>query len=338
MKVGDYLTIKVTQFKKIMKSYEQKQINNHHLLMQRKKEVYAKIPKIKQIDEEMASTGIQIAKLMIERTEDSEEFVKKLKERTLELSMKKIELLHVNNYPKDYLQKIYDCSLCNDTGFIHNKYCKCFKQSLINIAYEQSNLLSVLEKENFSKFSFSYYSNDINNQYGISPLQNIKNVYNYCIKFLNTFNTHFSNIILYGNTGIGKTFLSNCIAKEILDKGFTVIYLTAFQLFDILERYKFNKSPEDIDNYNELASNILSCDLLIIDDLGTEFSTTFTNAQLFNCLNTRLLNKKSTIISTNLAPLDWSKHYSNRVVSRIFGNYEPLHIFGDDIRIKKVYN
>ncbi|TCT13066.1 DNA replication protein DnaC [Natranaerovirga pectinivora] len=329
------VNLKTSQFKQIMRLYEEKQLANQYKYDYRKKEIYNEIPEIKEIDHEISRTSIHLSKLLISNSFDSSNELKKLKEKNLELSMKKIELLHLHGYPKDYLQKQFDCNKCSDTGFIKNEKCYCFKQRLVDLAYEQSNIKSLLEHENFDSFDFTFFSTEINEKYGMSPRQNITNVYSFCIRFIKHFKTDFSNIIFYGNAGVGKSFLSNCIAKSLLDKGHNVIYLTAFQLFETFEKNKFNKNNSDI--YEDLVADILNCDLLIIDDLGTEFSTSFTSSQLFNCLNTRLISKKSTIISTNLQPADWSKQYSNRIVSRIFGSYETLKIFGDDIRIKKAF-
>ena len=319
-----------------MRIYEEKQIKNQHELNQRKQQAYKSIPELKEIDQQIASTSIQLTKLIIEGTSDTKELVNEIKEKNFELSMKKIELLHVNGFPKNYLQKIYNCPICKDTGYTGKSKCVCFKQTLIDLAYEQSNIRNILEEENFSSFSFNYYSDKVDLNTGISPLQNIKSVYDYCIQFVENFNTHYKNIIFYGNSGVGKTFLSNCIAKEVLDKGNTVIYLTSFQLFEVFEKNKFNRMNEE-EIAEDLVGNILTCDLLIIDDLGTEFNTTLTNSQLFNCLNTKLISKKSNIISKNLIPQKWSKQYSSRIVSRIFGNYEPLKIIGEDIRVNKAF-
>ena len=154
-----------------------------------------------------------------------------------------------------------------------------------------------------------------------------------CQNFIQNFDQKFENILLYGNSGAGKTFLSNCIAKELIESAHTVIYLTAFELFDILEKHKFSKTKED--TIEEQFEGILDCDLLIIDDLGTELANSFTNSQLYTCLNERLLSEKSTIISTNLSLDDLSEQYSERIFSRIVSSYTILKLFGTDIRIKK---
>ena len=156
-----------------------------------------------------------------------------------------------------------------------------------------------------------------------------------CKKFIETFDSNHDNFLFLGNTGVGKTFLANCIAKELLDKGYTVAYLTAFRLFDILEKYKFGKNNSDIHDAANQFDYILNCELLIIDDLGTELSNAFTTSQLYLIINERLLSRKSTIISTNLSLDHLNSNYSERIYSRIISNYSIRRIIGKDIRLLK---
>ena len=198
--------------------------------------------------------------------------------------------------------------------------------------YTQSNLQAVLDDENFDTFSFGYYSsNYVDSTTGRSSLDNIKEVYRECRDFVDTFSSSFRNLLLYGNPGIGKTFLSHCIAKELIDKSYSVIYFTAFELFDIMAKSRFDKNPVAETMYE----HIFNCDLLIIDDLGAETSNPFTVSQLFHCINERLLRRKSTIISTNLSFDSLKETYTERTFSRIMSNYKMLKLTGDDIRIKK---
>ena len=211
--------------------------------------------------------------------------------------------------------------------------CHCFKKAIVDYLYTQSNLKDILDKENFSTCSLTYYSrNHIDPLTGRSSLESMETALNVCHNFVDTFSEEFHNILLYGDTGVGKTFLSHCIAKELMDSAYSVIYFTAAGLFDILAENTFGKRQN---KDSDVFEHIYDCDLLIIDDLGTELPNSFTVSQLFICLNERILRQKSTIISTNLALDDIKTIYSERTFSRISSNYTILRITGDDIRIQK---
>lgn len=329
------MSISNTQFKAIMKDYDAKRTKNAAILRERKETVYSLIPEISAIERKISEAGLNVSKQIIRYPEEKEAILKQLTNQLKELKAKKYQLLTAHGFGKDYLDPIYDCSDCQDTGYIGNEKCSCLKQAIIDKAYELSNIKEILKKENFDTFHFEYYSDKIIPELGsISPRDNIKLVYATCKDFVKEFDEQFSNLILYGKPGLGKTFLCNCIAKELLDTSHTVIYLSAFQLMRRFETYRFN-NEDGILTYEDI-DDIYTCDLLIIDDLGSELINTFTSSELFNCLNTRLLNKKPTVISTNLPPSEWSKHYSERIVSRIIGNYFILKLYGDDIRIRNM--
>lgn len=330
------MTVKEAQYKKILRDYEIKRDLANRRLKAKQEEVYAKIPRIAEIDRILSQTGIEVSRLVLQQPEKVDELIKSLEQRNLDLVIEKAELLYINGYDKDYLEPSYHCYDCKDTGYIENSPCHCFKQALIDVAYDQSNLKDILSVENFENFNFDYYSDEIHPQANISPRENIKQIYSHCIRFVDEFDTTFSNMIFYGDPGLGKTFLCNCIAKDLLDRGKTVLYLTAFQLFKLFEKERFRK--EESEDSKAYLDAIFTVDLLIIDDLGTEFNTALTGAELFNCLNARLLDRKPTIISTNLSPNDWQKQYSERIISRVFGNYKALKFIGTDIRILKKYN
>lgn len=192
----------------------------------------------------------------------------------------------------------------------------------------------MLKRENFDTFDIRYYSDTKNRSLGVSPRENIQAVLSTCHDFIDHFDEQSRNLLFYGDTGVGKTFLTNCIARELLDASHTVIYLTAFHLVDILQNNTFGN--DDMDDTDEnMFHYILDCDLLIIDDLGTELNNAFITSQLFLCINERLLARKSTIISTNLSLDELQNEYSERIFSRLVSNYEIMLILGDDIRIKK---
>ena len=246
--------------------------------------------------------------------------------------MEKAFLLTEGNISADYLDLTYDCLNCKDTGYLDDgQRCSCMKQMLINRAYKMSNLESVLDKENFKTFDIKVFSNDPFEGEKLSPRENMMEILSYAEGFIGNFReNNGENLLFYGTTGLGKTFLCNCIAKALLDKNKIVIYQTAFTILDILEKRRFRKDISDITEYD--YSLLFDGDLLIIDDLGTEVSNTFTNAEIFNIVNTRLLAGKKTIISTNLTPNEISEIYTDRVFSRILDKFIPLKFYGKDLR------
>ena len=317
------------QYDEIIREYDARQLRNQHVLEARIKDAYERIPKLKVIDDAIASCSVAQAKRLLDGDTAA---LDSLKAQIAAYRVEKEALLQEQGFPANYFDPVYTCPDCKDTGYIGRKRCHCFEQAAINLVYTQSNLKEILTKENFSTFSFDYYSDaDVNPATGLSSLATVKDAVAKCHDFIDHFGDNFSNLYIYGDTGIGKTFLSNCVAKELMDQGYSVIYFTAFQLFDILSKGVFKKDEEAIAAHQ----NIFDCDLLIIDDLGTELTNSFTTSQLFLCLNERILRKKSTIISTNLGMNQLADIYSERVLSRISSNYTLIKLFGADIRILK---
>lgn len=330
------MALKNDQYNQILREYDSLRLRNKHDLDNRLQKAYELIPELRVLEDKMVSLSAQSGRMAL-RGDDSA--LKNLKDKSIELKAHQIELLLANNLPADYLEMRYQCNKCKDTGFIGNEKCNCLKQAIADLMYSDSNIKSILAHENFNNFSFQYYSDDyIDEATGLSPLSNMQKVVANCKSFIKHFNSKNENLLLLGNTGVGKTFLANCIAKELLDRGFTVIYLTAFRLFDILEKYKFGKDENNSYRASNQFDYILDCDLLIIDDLGTEFYNSFTNSQLYLIINERLLRKKSTVISTNLSLSDINSNYSERVYSRIISSYRVQRIIGEDIRLHMAVN
>ena len=324
-----------TQYAAVMRMYDDIHTHNAAIQNERYKEVTSLCPQYQTIEDEIISLSMQEAAKRI-GNDSSDTNTDEFNERLQSLIKQKAALLATIGKPSDYLDNIYTCKKCQDTGYINGTRCSCFKKKAIDLIYHDSNLKNITANENFSTFSFDWYDKTtIDSATGLTPYNNIHKVFDVCQSFVKTFDTNFSNLLLLGETGVGKTFLSNCIAKELLDSYHSVIYLTAIELFKCFENSDFNKG-EDVE-YQDV-SYFIDCDLLIIDDLGTELNNSFINSQLFLCINERILNKKSTIISTNLSLEQINRSYTERVFSRIIQSYTLLHIYGEDIRIKKAFS
>lgn len=323
-------------YRTALRQYEQIRTKKQHELQKNRNEIYAACPRLQEIEQEIALTGVHIARMVLQKPENMQLLLKKLKKTLSQLQKEKKGLLSELGFSEKALQLNFVCNDCKDTGYIDNVPCHCMKQKLIDLAYDQSNIKEIVKQENFDTFDFRYYSEEINEYEGWSPNDNIKKIYGRCMDFCDNFDKTFQNLFLYGETGLGKTFLCNCIAKELLDKGYIVLYMTAGQLFDRIEKQQFDSNNQE--EKQDIMQDLLTVDLLIIDDLGTEFSTILSSAKLFHIINSRMLTKKPVIISTNLSPNELINQYSDRVVSRIAGTYIMLKFFGSDIRQKNQEN
>ncbi|NLN14876.1 MAG: ATP-binding protein [Tissierellia bacterium] len=318
--------------KEITLEYEKKRDRNEKERQRRVEEVYRKIPAIKKIDEKIREAGLKMSKAIILNPEDYEEIIREAKELIERLKMEKAYLMTESNIPLDYMELKYDCEECEDTGYLNNgEKCNCLKQRMVSMAYKMSNIEHILEKENFQTFNINLFSDEPFEGEAMTPRENMIDIVGICEGFINNFDeNNGENLLFYGTTGLGKTFLCNCIAKSLLDKNKIVVYQTAFTILEILENRRFGRGDKELSDYQyEL---LFEADLLIIDDLGTEVANTFTNAEIFNIVNTRLLKGKKTIISTNLTPKEISEIYTDRIFSRIFEKFNPLKFYGNDLR------
>ena len=320
-----------SQYDEILREYHAKQIRNQRLAESRKKEVYKKNPRLKEIDDAVSTCSVIQARKLLN---GHREALNSLHEEINGYREERLLILKEMGYTEDYFIPDYDCSDCKDSGFVKGQRCHCFKQRAIDLVYTQSNIKSILKEENFQTFSYKYYSKiEINPATGLTSLETMKKAVAECRRFIEEFDNKFLNLFLYGDTGVGKTFLSNCVAKELLDTGHSVIYFTAFQLFDIFEKNTFrNDGDSDIIAAHQ---NIFDCDLLIIDDLGTEMRTEFVQAAFYRIVNDRLLHRRKTVLSTNLDIEDIARRYGDAVLSRLRGEYQLLRFFGEDIRLLK---
>lgn len=326
------MTYKKLSIEDILHDYERIRLKNSRMVNDRKNEIYNLLPRIKEIDEECALSYIDAARMKLNNASDKD--IDNIKKKNRELNLEKQSILVKNGYPKNYLDPIYNCDICKDTGYVEQEKCKCFLSKIINGLYQQSNLQSIFKKENFDTFSLDYYDKEKYPNKEYSPYDNINNILKNIHSIIDRFDTDIScaNILIYGETGLGKTFITNCIAKELLDKGHSVFYLSSNELFeDILAGYIMNGN----NSYEELYNYIFNCELLIIDDLGTELTNNFVLSELFEIINKREILEKSTLISTNLAIKQLRDRYSERIMSRIVDNYTVFNIYGDNIRYQK---
>ena len=328
-----------TLLKSLLIMYENKRTKKLAEAEKRKEDLYTKNPRFSEIDNQLSTLSISASKNLI--SSSNFEYLDNLRKQIEALKKEKKELLLSITNDENYLLPKYDCNLCNDTGYITENYktqmCQCLKQQLYNIEYNKSNI-SNLENHKFENFLSTVYSTDVDKvKYNsdISPRENIEIIKKISQKFIKNFDDSNEKILLFtGNTGLGKTFLSGCIANELLKKGKNVLYQTAPVMLDTIIDYRFGKTD------NSIYNNLLDVDLLIIDDLGTECMNNMKFTELFTVLNTRLLNSNNkvtkTIISTNLNIQNLFKNYDERIVSRLIGNYNICRFFGDDIRFMKV--
>ncbi|MCM1045184.1 MAG: ATP-binding protein [Candidatus Gastranaerophilales bacterium] len=310
-----------------MKGYGLTRDKNRRLLEERRRQIYALLPSLETLDASVGSLSVTQAKLLLDGDDAA---LARLHDSLTDISSRRRTLLAQAGYPEDYLEPIYDCPDCQDTGYIQRAdgtraKCRCFLRQEIALLYEQSNIQAMIAKENFSTLSYSYYQGE--------DLERFQKAEQICHNFIQNFKEDYQNLFFYGTVGTGKSFLSGCIANELLHKGISVIYFSAAGLFETLARYSFHSKEKEAlsDFYNDLYN----CDLVIVDDLGTEVTNAFVASQLFACLNERHLRRKPTIISTNLNLEELRDRYSDRVFSRITSNYTLCKLTGPDVRMYK---
>ena len=329
--------------KTVLREYEIKRNKAIQDAENRKRELLEVNPHLSEIESELAHISIDISKAILNsESAEQKKLLADLKKKSNELIKEKNAFLKDLSKDSNYLKPQFECKHCKDTGYIEkdgtSKMCNCLKQKIFNIYYNKSNIGN-LQKENFSKFNLNVFSNEKNQEAyksKISPRENMEIIKEKAMNFIENFDDpEEKNLLFTGNTGLGKTFLTNCIANEILSQEKTVLYQTAPVMFEEIINAKFGKENSNFD----LMKNILTCDLLIIDDLGTEHTSELYITELFTIINTRLLNQNNkitkTIISTNLRPDEIEKIYTTRISSRLAGYYRILRFFGDDLRFKK---
>jgi len=326
----------------VQRMYDLRQMNNQRAYDLRKQEVYRCVPALEELDQKQVSDSVQrIKDSLSARVSGSPSFIGNTSEPSpSDYAAQRKKLLTDAGFPENYLEMQYCCPLCKDRGFIGNQKCKCFKAAYINLLYKDSPLRNAIERENFNTFSYEYFSDGITDPLtGLTAYQSIQKAVETAKSFIERFHrsdAETRNLLISGNVGVGKTFLTNCIAYELMKEEIGIVYLSANELLTILEIYKFRRDKDDFSYAQERHTAVHECDLLIIDDLGTELTNNFMVTELFELLNKRQLYHHSTIISTNLSPQHIKETYSERIFSRIASSYDYIRIFGEDIRLKKL--
>ncbi len=277
-----------------------------------------KYPDIAEIDKELSLVSSRIIGAM--RSENCDDEINRIKERNLYLQSVRCQKLLSYGIPEDYDTPVFSCPVCSDTGYDGKTFCSCVIKMCAVDAYLSSGLGKALLDQTFENFSLKYY--------GGKSREEMSGVLDTCLDFAQNFGTG-ANLLLTGGTGLGKTHLSSAIAQKVIDKGYTVVYESAQTVFDAYESVRFGRGNDNTDKY-------ITCDLLIIDDLGTEFSTQYTASVLYQLVNQRLVNGKSLILSTNLGGKELLKRYGDRIYSRILGSFDTCVFSGNDVRLIKL--
>ena len=299
----------------------------------RHQEISRKIPQIGEINSQLAQTATRLFSLMQDGKAHAEQ-IEQLRQENVEAQKLCTQLLTANGYPADYLELHYQCEKCSDTGYYQGKYCSCLEQEIAKAAIRKMNRSAQIELATFEQFSLDYYQGRSTPQ-GEDCYTVMKRILTRCRNYAAGFTPGAQSLLFYGRTGLGKTHLSLAIAHDVLAKGYDVIYDSVINLLDKVEREHFGKAKDDD---ADTLSLLLQVDLLILDDLGTEFTSPFYVSAIYNIINTRLNRGLPTIISTNLEISDLKNRYEERIVSRLYAVYEIMRFIGTDVRLLKKKN
>ncbi len=324
-----------TIYEKAARIIAQRKDERRFEMQRRRSEVFAKIPRLLEIETQLDRFGIRMLNLLASGECDENRAVSGIMAENKEYVKERERLLGIHGFPQDYLDVEPACPKCEDSGFDGGKLCQCLQREITAIALKEANLSDALAGQTFEKFNLDYYSDEYVEQYGCSPRENMRSILRECMAYAENFEKTQENLLLCGGCGLGKTFLSSAIANRLLEKGIDVLYVSCNALFPILEDMHFGREVSERAEY--IVKKLNECELLILDDLGSEFVTQFTSAELFRIINNRLINGRKMIISTNLNRNMLAKTYNERIASRIAGGFSMLEFLGEDIRkIKKL--
>lgn len=314
--------------RRALQRFEDDKAQRENRFEERRENIFRRQPRLRQIDMELRSTMSRIIANALRRGTDPRPAVDCLRDENLSLQQEKRDLLMAMNLPEDALDAKPACALCGDSGYRGGAVCRCLKQYYAQEQQKELSRMLDLGNQSFDTFSLDWYPDRYDSNIGCSPREHMEIIYDACAGYAHQFGRKPANLLLFGAPGLGKTFLSAAIAREVSGEGYSVVYDTAAHIFERFETQKFGRE----EGAESDVERILSCDLLILDDLGTEMTTAFVQSALYQIINTRLMEKKSTILSTNLMPGEIARRYSAQIASRIEGEYQLLPFFGEDIR------
>ena len=314
--------------RRALQRFEDDKAQRENRFEERRENIFRRQPRLRQIDMELRSTMSRIIANALRRGTDPRPAVDRLRDENLSLQQEKRDLLMAMNLPEDALDAKPACALCGDSGYRGGAVCRCLKQYYAQEQQKELSRMLDLGNQSFDTFSLDWYPDRYDSNIGCSPREHMEIIYDACAGYAHQFGRKPANLLLFGAPGLGKTFLSAAIAREVSGEGYSVVYDTVAHIFERFETQKFGRE----EGAESDVERILSCDLLILDDLGTEMTTAFVQSALYQIINTRLMEKKSTILSTNLMPGEIARRYSAQIASRIEGEYQLLPFFGEDIR------
>lgn len=317
--------------RRALQRFEEDRREREERLRERRESVFSRQPRLREIDAELRSTMSRIITSALRHGTDPAAAVEVLREENLSLQSEKRELLARMGLPADCLDEKPACVLCGDTGYQGARVCRCLRKYYAREQQKELSQMLDLGNQSFDTFSLDWYSDCVGEGQRKSARKHMEEkVYNSCAEYAHYFGRKRGNLLLFGAPGLGKTHLSAAIAREVSGEGWSVVYDTAAHVFERFEMQKFGR--EEGDEVSSDVERVLNCDLLILDDLGTEMTTAFVQSALYQIVNTRLLEKRSTIISTNLSPEKIAQRYTPQIASRIEGEYQVLPFVGEDIR------
>jgi len=313
-------------------SHEERRRQHEDTFMRRLEKVYAEAPRVRELDTELRVTMLELVGVAL--GSDSVIKVEDIRQKNLDLQKERQNEINRAGFPDNYLNEDYMCSICNDTGYLKSKMCVCLKELYKEEQKVSLSSLFKLGEETFDNFDLSYYDDTPSVETGISPRRSMDVVYQTCIEYARKFGDRSLNLFFNGAPGLGKTFLSACIARVVADNGFSVVYDMATSIFTKFEDAKFQRT-DDLEGLRNEIKRYMECDLLIIDDLGTEMTTALTISTLYEIINTRLVTGRKTLVNSNLTLGELHRRYSEQIMSRLEGEYQVLTFYGDDIRKKR---